>query len=272
MGNTLDAVLHAIVSPFNPLYAAQHFQGGYEADPSYQRNFEQGSAAYQFGHQVGYAGAEIGFQAGMAFGLSAFGRMASVAAAGGEGAGMTAFGARSLAAMEWEAEAGASQASMRLAGPTMTGSSGAGQAVVLNINASSIGSRVTTAYQNFYNDGWRQTVQRFVAGDIKMSSGQDLMTVLGQRTDALARQNLRFWADQQGLSGDVLINKRLYDPSGSGLYRVPDVRIPRENLILDGTIGTKTPLTPQIRDFMNWSGGRVQVINPRITPMPGYYK
>jgi len=79
---------------------------------------------------------------------------------------------------------------------------------------------------------------------------------------------MRFWVNEQGLSEDVLINKRLYDPSGSGSYRIPDVQIPSENLILDGAIGTKTMSTPQIQDFMNWTGRQPIIINPRITPVP----
>jgi hypothetical protein len=40
LGNALDAALHAIVSPWNPLTATRNFSGGYEADFRYQRNLE----------------------------------------------------------------------------------------------------------------------------------------------------------------------------------------------------------------------------------------
>lgn len=98
MGNALDSVLHSIVSPWNPLAATRNFSGGYEADFRYQRNFEQGSAAYQLGHNAGYAGAEIGFQVAMFAGPMAFGRMASGAAAGG---GMGAAAGRMGGAMSY---------------------------------------------------------------------------------------------------------------------------------------------------------------------------
>jgi RHS repeat-associated protein len=130
-----------------------------------------------------------------------------------------------------------------------------------------LGSRVTAAYQQAYNDAYQQTAQRFLAGDIDISPGQNVVTVLGQHTDAAARFTTQNWVESEGLSDQVLINQRLYDPSGSGAYRIPDVQIPSENLILDGTIGIKTPDTPQIQDFANWSGGRVQIINP-VAPRP----
>lgn len=134
LGNALDAALHAIVNPWNPLAATRHFSGGYEADFRYQRNFDQGSAAFQLGHQLGYAGAEIGFQMGMVAGPMAFGRMASTAASGG---GMSAAIARSGGAMSYGiTRAAPSTPIVSLQGPTMTGSSGAGQGVTLNINAS----------------------------------------------------------------------------------------------------------------------------------------
>jgi hypothetical protein len=45
-------------------------------------------------------------------------------------------------------------------------------------------------------------------------------------------------------------------------YRIPDVYIPSLNTILDGTIGNKTPATPQIQDMMNWGNNRVDIVTP----------
>jgi hypothetical protein len=132
----------------------------------------------------------------------------------------------------------------------------------------SLGNRATAMYQQFYNEAWQKTVQAFVAGDINISTGQKLMTVLGQRTDAAVRMAMNNWVSAEGLSDQVIINRRLYDPLGSGRYGIPDVYVPSENLILEGTIGTKTMNTPQIQNFLNWTGGRVQIINPTIVPQP----
>jgi hypothetical protein len=131
-------------------------------------------------------------------------------------------------------------------------------------------SRVATAYQQYYNDAWQQTVNQFNQGNITVPAGQSWQTVLGQQTDAAARQALLRYLDAQNISegpgGQVLVNRRLYDPSGSGAYRIPDVSIPSAGLILDGTIGTKTLATPQIQDFMNWGNSRVNIVTPTVLP------
>jgi RHS repeat-associated protein len=136
------------------------------------------------------------------------------------------------------------------------------------VETETLGSRVATAYQQFYNEAWQQTTRKFVAGDIEVSPGQNLRTVLGQETDAAARTAMKDWIEREGLSDQVLINKRYYDPSGSGMYRIPDVQIPSENLILEGTIGTKSANTPQIRNLTDWSGRAPRIITPTITPLP----
>ena len=67
------------------------------------------------------------------------------------------------------------------------------------------------------------------------------------------RQGVRI---PEGPGTDVLVNRWLRDPSGSGAYRVPDVRLMRTGKILDGTIGDKTMSSPQVQDFINLSGGQ----------------
>jgi len=133
-------------------------------------------------------------------------------------------------------------------------------------------SRVGTAYQNFYNDAWTATVNDFNQGNISIPAGQSWRTVLGQRTDAAARDMLKDFLNAQeipqGQGGLVLVNRRLYDPSGSGAYRIPDVNIPSAGVIFDGTIGIKTLATPQIQDFINWSGSRVNIVSPTVLPRP----
>ena len=59
------------------------------------------------------------------------------------------------------------------------------------------------------------------------------------------------------------VNRRLYDPAGSGAYRIPDVYIPGANAIFDGTIAEKTNLLQQTIDFNSFSGGgNVTIIRP----------
>jgi RHS repeat-associated protein len=140
----------------------------------------------------------------------------------------------------------------------------------LLLTEGSLESRVTTAYQNFYNQAWQEVVNDFNQGGTKVPAGQSWQTVLGQRTDAAARDMLNDYLNAQGIpegpGGQVLVNRRLYDPSSSGAYRIPDVRIPSANLILDGTVGTKTPATPQVQDFMNWGNNRVNIVSPTVLP------
>lgn len=60
------------------------------------------------------------------------------------------------------------------------------------------------------------------------------------------------------------INRRLYANGGnSGPYTIPDVYFPQSNLILDGTIGTKSINTAQVRNFRLATGNApVDIIRP----------
>ena len=124
----------------------------------------------------------------------------------------------------------------------------------------SLMGNVTGAYQRFYNTGWQTVVQRFNQGEITIPAGQSWQTVLGQQVDQYARGALLNYLDNEGIQegpgGQVLVNRQLLDPSGSGNYRIPDVQIPSASLILDGTIGSKNLLTPQIQDFIPYREGR----------------
>ncbi|WP_437975559.1 SpvB/TcaC N-terminal domain-containing protein [Sorangium sp. So ce295] len=138
----------------------------------------------------------------------------------------------------------------------------------------SLGDVIARNYQRYYNDAWLRVVAKFNRGEIQIPPELNWRTVLGQRTDAYARARLRNFLAREGIpegpGEDVLVNRFLRDPSGSGAYRIPDVRINSEQLILDGTIGVKTPTTPQIVDFVNFSGGfGVRVIRPQVGPLSG---
>ena len=128
-------------------------------------------------------------------------------------------------------------------------------------------------YQRYYNDAWQQAVKRFNMGEITIPQGQNWKTVLGQYTDAAARARLKNFLQGAGIpegpGTDVLVNRWLRGPSGSGAYRIPDVRLMQTGNILDGTIGDKTLSSPQVQDFINFSGGN-NVIIVRPTAGPGF--
>ena len=97
--------------------------------------------------------------------------------------------------------------------------------------------------------------------------------MLGQQTDAIARARLPNYLASQGIPEgpgmEVLVNRWLRDPAGSGAYRIPDVRLQQSGTILGGTIGTKTLNTPQVQDFINFSGGnKVIIVRPTVGPVP----
>jgi RHS repeat-associated protein len=132
---------------------------------------------------------------------------------------------------------------------------------------------IINAYQRYYNEGWQAVVQRFLAGKIKIPAGQNWKTILGRELDGYARARLRAFLEREGISEgrgmDVLLNRYLRNPADPSDYRIPDVRLLRTGTILDGTIGEKTMNTPQIQDFIRFSGGnKVIIIKPEIRPTP----
>jgi hypothetical protein len=131
---------------------------------------------------------------------------------------------------------------------------------------------IMNAYQSFYNNAWLRTVRDFSAGRIPVPSTLHWKTVLGRRTDAIARERLRNFLSREGIAEghgtDVLVNRRLLDP-GSSAYRVPDLRLMQTRKILDGTIGNKTLSSPQAIDFFNFSGGdEIIFVRPTVGPIP----
>ena len=144
-------------------------------------------------------------------------------------------------------------------------SNGPGTAMVLHQDQSIINN-----YKRYYAEGWERVKQQFNAGKIKIPAGMNWQTVLGQKVDAFARQRLHRYLEREeipeGRGEDVLVNRWLRDPTGSGEYRIPDVRLKRTETILDGTIGKKTLQSPQIEDMVEFSGGdRVIIVRPRST-------
>lgn len=68
----------------------------------------------------------------------------------------------------------------------------------------------------------------------------------------------------------IQVNRWLRDSAGTGLYRIPDIRIPGAGLSIDGTIGFKTMASPQTQGFFYFSSGdRILLVRP--TQLGGSY-
>lgn len=137
--------------------------------------------------------------------------------------------------------------------------------------AESFDDAIIANYQRYYDDAASNVIQRFNAGRIAIPAGQSWKTVLGREIDSVARGRMRNFLAREGIlegpSQDVLINRWLRDPAGTGLYRIPDIRLVQSRTILDGTIGAKTMADDQIVDFIEFSGGyRVMIVRPRVAP------
>ena len=125
---------------------------------------------------------------------------------------------------------------------------------------------VAAKYQALYDEGYANTMEAAAQGLLPNES-----VVIGRKTDALARAGLRDWLNSQQISegsGEIIrVNRRLYDPAGSGDYRIPDVYIPNSQTILDGSLQFKTGGMAQISDFKLFSrGAEVIIIRPSSSP------
>lgn len=90
-------------------------------------------------------------------------------------------------------------------------------------------------------------------------------TRMGQDVDKIARTNMIEYKTANDLGDDVLrINTRQYDPNGTGKYRIPDIILPQDKVILDGTIGKKSLETSQVQDFFKFGGSHVVIQTPNM--------
>jgi RHS repeat-associated protein len=186
MGNGLDAMLKPLalmgarLGIGNQFSAEVNYNGGYEADFQYQRNFDQGSDAFQLGHQVGYTAAEIGFQVGLIAATEGFGTIAHGAALRSAGGiGVQNVTARYVASAQGLASRAAAARApvVSLQGPTMTGSTGAGQSVTMTIDASKsvvAAPQPTLAYRagvNYNFETFNQSLGAYVKPNSAVKSG-----------------------------------------------------------------------------------------------------
>lgn len=132
-----------------------------------------------------------------------------------------------------------------------------GSVLIGNSGFRSIGEftdAVTENYQRLYDEHYADTMELVSRGFVENDP-----LVIGGRTDTLARVDLRDWINEEAIDegpGQIIqINRRLYDPLGTGRFRIPDVYIPESRTILDGSLQFKTSSTSQVSDFRAFSGG-----------------
>jgi hypothetical protein len=135
-------------------------------------------------------------------------------------------------------------------------------------SAEDFASEAFTRYQRYTDEAYEAALRAEARGRLVVPEGMSRETIIGQRVDAAARIRMRRWLRSEGIGegpGELVqVNRWLRDPFGSGRYRIPDVRIPGANSIMDGTIGYKWSSTLQIRDFSSFSGGnRITIVRPR---------
>ncbi len=130
-------------------------------------------------------------------------------------------------------------------------------------------------YQQAVNDGYQVATDAYRLGAFEVQRGQNLATLLGQRTDTFARSELRAWMIQNGIpegpsTANVFINRQLPDPGDPTRYRIPDLTF-GSNGIMDATIGVKLLSTPQIADFFRFLPGATNVMIVRPDELGGSY-
>ncbi len=162
--------------------------------------------------------------------------------------------------------------------PSRGGVGGSGRGVVPNNATVGIGksgftsadeftAEAFTRYQRYTDEAYSRVLLLDKKGKLVIPEGMAKDTIVGQKVDSIARARMRAWLKSEGISEGpselIQLNRWLRDQAGSGSYRIPDVRIPDGNLIMDGTIGLKWWDTPQIKDFYKYSGGNnITIVRP----------
>jgi hypothetical protein len=142
------------------------------------------------------------------------------------------------------------------------------------LSASTDASRIMANYQRYHNEEWLASVARLNAGKITIPAGLNWKTELGQVVDARVRRRMMSFLAREGIAegpgASVLVNRWLRDPSGTGEYGIPDVRLLGNRTILEGTIGAKTLTSPQMQNYLNFSGGDgIIIVRPQVGPLFG---
>lgn len=136
--------------------------------------------------------------------------------------------------------------------------------------SSEFAEAIGTRYQGFVDDA-------YVAGQRLEAKGLlrgNASTRLGDYVDRISANRLQAFLRSEGIpegpNGLVQMNRWLRDPSGTGLYVRPDVRIPAAGHIYDATVGFKAYNSNQITRFGQYSSGDyITIIRPG--PVGGSY-
>ena len=133
-------------------------------------------------------------------------------------------------------------------------------------SADELAAEAFTRYQSYYDEGYERFKGAADRGALRSPGSMPIEVAIGQETDAFARGRMRAWLREEGIAegpqGVIRVNRRLYDPDGSGRYRIPDVYIPDARLIMDGSLTAKTAQAPQVMDFHTYSGSNVTIVQP----------
>jgi hypothetical protein len=177
----------------------------------------------------------------------------------GVGRGATALGGAAVgatAATEMAATDAAATFRANFVGPTI-GRSGF-------ISSTEFADASYLRYQGFVNEGYDLAT----AADARGTLVGNANTRIGSYVDRYSATSHSEWLGAEGVSegpdGMVQANRWLRDPSGSGLYVRPDIRIPGAGLSMDATVGLKWSTDTQIMRFSNFSGGdRISIVRPQ---------
>lgn len=128
-----------------------------------------------------------------------------------------------------------------------------------------------------------QRVQSFTDGAFPRAladESQNLLpglknTRVGTRVDQLVSARLRQFLNAEGIAEGqgqlILINRRLYDPTGSGAFVRPDVRVPSANRIFEVTIADKQIDGNQLQGFLNFGNDFSTIVKPQTLPTGGSF-
>jgi hypothetical protein len=144
--------------------------------------------------------------------------------------------------------------------------------------ADSLSHVLLRRYQAFYDEAYSQVLRRQAEGRLRiparMAGDPQLERVyIGQLVDRTVRLDMRNWLAAQGIAegpgGGVQVNRWLLDPMGSGRHCIPDLAIPGECTIIEGTLTEKTLSTRQIQDMLRFSEGHTIILvrphhNPKV--------
>ena len=139
-------------------------------------------------------------------------------------------------------------------------------------NPSQFADALEVRYQGFVDDAYIVAERLERQGLLRGNAN----TRVGDFVDRVASRDLKAWLRSEGIPEGpraiVQVNRWLRDPSGSGLYVRPDVRIPAAGRIFDATVGYKPYNSPQIVGFRRYSGGdQITIVRPATGSAGGSY-